>query len=327
MPRRRVIGWTSLVAALVLALGLSFIPSPYVIEQPGPVYNTLGTTTHDDRDVPLISITGEQTYPTSGSLDMLTVSVVGSPQNLPSWAEVVEAWFDRSRAVVPVESIYPSSETVEERDQQNQRLMIDSQQEAIAAALTNLGYRYTESVSVEQVGEGTPATGILQTGDIIESVNGRAVTTLDELRTAISENGDATSATLIVSRNDAQQTVKVTPRKNNSGSVVLGIGVAVVYHFPFTVEIQLDNVGGPSAGMMFALGIIDTLTPDNLTGGQMVRSVQSGVFVRKCMGHSEKEPPGFLPQQPIVTKSSGIFQTVSPSLPSRPSTILLLPCV
>ena len=47
---------------------------------------------------------------------------------------------------------------------------------------------------------------------------------------------------------------------------ILGIVVASDYDFPFTVTIQLENVGGPSAGMMFALGIVDKLTPGSLNG-------------------------------------------------------------
>ena len=64
--------------------------------------------------------------------------------------------------------------------------------------------------------------------------------------------------------------MQVTPEKASDGSILLGIGAGATYQFPFTVDIQLDNVGGPSAGMMFALGIIDQLTPGELNGGKSV---------------------------------------------------------
>jgi PDZ domain-containing protein len=270
VKRRRTIGWVSLIAALALALGMSFIPSPYVIEQPGPVFNTLGTSSHDGSEVPLISITGAPTFPTAGSLDMLTVSVVGTPQSLPSWAEIVGAFFDKSKAIVPIDAIYPPQISVDEQNQENQTMMVDSQQEAIAAALTNLGIAFTTQVSVAQVADGSPATGILQVGDIIDSVNGAPVTSVDELRAAVTANGDAAPATLVITRSGAQQTVQVTPTKASDGTILLGIGAGATYQFPFTVDIQLDNVGGPSAGMMFALGIIDQLTPGELNGGKSV---------------------------------------------------------
>ncbi|GGF26612.1 YlbL family protein [Subtercola lobariae] len=270
MKRRRTIGWVSLIAALALALGMSFIPSPYVIEQPGPVFNTLGTSSHDGSEVPLISITGAPTYPTAGSLDMLTVSVVGTPSSLPSWAEIVGAFFDTSKAIVPLDAIYPPQVTVDQQNQENQAMMVDSQQEAIAAALTNLNIAFTTQVTVAQLADGSPATGILQVGDIIDSVNGTPVTSVDDLRAAVAANGDAQPATLVITRSGAQQTVQVTPTKASDGTILLGIGAGATYTFPFTVNIQLDNVGGPSAGMMFALGIIDQLTPGELNGGKNV---------------------------------------------------------
>ncbi|RFA09695.1 ATP-dependent serine peptidase containing a PDZ domain protein [Subtercola boreus] len=272
--RRRTIGWVSLIVALVLALGMSFIPVPYVIEQPGPVFNTLGTSDHDGSAVPLISISGVTTYPTAGSLDMLTVSVAGTPTSRPSWAEIVGAWFDSSRAVVPIDAIYPPSVTVDQQNAENAAQMVDSQQEAIAAALTDLAIPFTSSqkVGVAQVTADSAATGILEAGDLIDSVNGTAVSTIDQLKAAITANGDAAPASLVITRSGAEQTVEVTPKKAADGSILLGIAAASAdsFEFPFTVDIQLDNVGGPSAGMMFALGIIDQLTPGELNGGAQV---------------------------------------------------------
>ena len=268
--RRRTIGWLSLIAALLLALGMSFIPAPYVIEQPGPVFNTLGTSDHDGSPVPLISISGADTYPTAGALDMLTVSVVGTPSSRPSWAEIVGAWFDKTRAVVPIDAIYPPSVTVDQQNEENQAMMVDSQQEAIAAALGDLKIPYTTTVTVAQLADGSPAAGILQTGDAITSVNGTAVSSVAELRAAVTANGDAAPATIGITRSGAPQLVQVTPTTSSNGSILIGIGAGATYTFPFTVDVQLDDVGGPSAGMMFALGIIDQLTPGELNGGQKV---------------------------------------------------------
>jgi len=267
--RRRTTGWTVLVVALVLGLVMSFLPTPYVIEQPGPVFDTLGSQEVDGTETPLISIDGETTYPTAGTLDMLTVSVVGSPQQTPSWAEVVQAYFDSSKAVVPLESIYPPDVTTEQRDEQNAALMVDSQQEAIAAALSSLGYDFTTSVSVGSVAKDSPAEGQLEAGDIVTSVNGQAVDSIDELRAAVAENGTGKPAVVDVTRDGAPVEASITPITSGDTSV-LGIGVQASFEFPFDVKIQLDNVGGPSAGMMFALGIIDKLSEGELNGGKKV---------------------------------------------------------
>jgi PDZ domain-containing protein len=267
--RRRTTGWTVLVVALVLGLVMSFLPTPYVVEQPGPVYDTLGSQTVDGKDTPLISIDGETTYPTEGTLDMLTVSVVGSPQQTPSWAEVVQAYFDRSKAVVPLEAVYPPEVTTEERDEQNAALMVDSQQEAIAAALSNLGYDFETSVGVASVPKGSPAEDKLEAGDVVTSVNGEAVDSIDELRAAVSENGTDKPAVVDVTRGGDSVEASITPVTSGDASV-LGIGVQANFEFPFDVKIQLDDVGGPSAGMMFALGIIDKLSEGELNGGENV---------------------------------------------------------
>ena len=148
-PRRRVgrgtrVGLAALAVALVALLVMTFLPTAYVIQQPGPVFNTLGTVRNaDGQDVPLISVADAQTYPPEGALDLLTVQVVGNPERRPSWFELAQAWFDPTRAVLPLERVFPPGQTTEQRNDENAQLMVDSQQEAKAAALTELGYDVT----------------------------------------------------------------------------------------------------------------------------------------------------------------------------------------
>jgi PDZ domain-containing protein len=274
-PSRRVIaGWVAVGVAVVLALVLALVPAPFVIEQPGPVYNTLGTDqavgSEPSADAKqLITIPGQTTYPTSGSLDLLTVSVVGNPDQRPSWFDIIRAWFDPSRAVQPIDAVFPPGTTTEQSNAVNAALMVDSQQDAIAAALNELGYRFPQNVEVKQLIPNSPAAKVLKTGDTIESVNGKTVTSIAELRAAVSANGTGTAAELGIVRDGVASTVAITPEKTQ-GQVVLGIGAGMDYTFPFDVNIRLNNVGGPSAGQMFALGIIDKLTPDKLNGGKKV---------------------------------------------------------
>jgi PDZ domain-containing protein len=147
--------------------------------------------------------------------------------------------------------------------------MVDSQQDAIAAALVELGYDFPREVTVAGIVEDSPAVGILEEGDVIAEVNGEPVNSVDELRAAVRDNGADAPAELSIVRDGAPLTVQVTP-VDRDGSVVLGVGVRMAYEFPIDVELQLDNVGGPSAGMMFALGIVDKLTPGAMTGGEII---------------------------------------------------------
>jgi PDZ domain-containing protein len=262
-------GWIVLGIALVTGLTLAIVPSPYVVEKPGPVYNTLGAADYEGEERDLITIPDETVYPTEGSLDLLTVSVLGNPENRLNWLTVAAAWLDPSQAVVPLESVFPADETTEDRDEANQVAMVNSQQDAIAAALTSLDYEYPSELSVVSLADDAPAAGIIEPDDLIESVNGEAVADIDALREALKASGTEQPATIGLNRDGNDLSVDVTPVDLN-GAAVLGINVKSDYQFPFDVEIQLDKVGGPSAGMMFALGIIDKLTPGSIQGGEDV---------------------------------------------------------
>ncbi|UAJ81475.1 PDZ domain-containing protein [Leifsonia sp. ZF2019] len=269
-----MVGWVSVLVAFALTLVLALAPAPFVIEVPGPVFNTLGTDQQvggakSEDAKQLISIPDQKTYPTSGSLDLLTVSVVGNPDSRPNWFDIVSSWFQPSRAVVPIDSVFPPGTTTEQSNAENAALMVDSQQDAVAAALNELGYDFPQAIVVKQLISGTPAATSLKEGDEITSVNGTEVKSVQALRDAIADNGTGTAARIGILRDGAASTVDITPTES-SGRAVLGIGAGMDYTFPFDVKIQLDNVGGPSAGQMFALGIIDKLTPGELNGGKRV---------------------------------------------------------
>ncbi|MFB7884931.1 PDZ domain-containing protein [Microbacterium sp. NPDC056057] len=274
MSRRTLAGVWALAVAMVVLLVITFLPTSYVIQRPGPVYNTLGTAQNaDGEEVPLISVEGAETYPTDGSLDLLTVQVQGNREHTPSWFELAMAWFDPSRAVMPIDAIFPADQTTDERNEENAQMMVDSQHEATAAALTELGYDVGGTLSVYSVIDGAAAEGILEQGDLILEANGEELTDVSTLRSVINE-GEGAPVELLIERDGEQQTVEVTPKEttDEAGKTtwILGVNLTTDYDFPIDVTIQLNNVGGPSAGMMFALGIIDTLTPGELNGGQQV---------------------------------------------------------
>jgi PDZ domain-containing protein len=195
--------------------------------------------------------------------------VVGNPDQSPSWLEIADAWFQPSKAVLPLDDVFPPGTTTEQSNAQNAAAMVDSQQDAIAAALSRLGYDFPENVAVKQLLTGSPASRVLKVGDEITSVNGVKVRSIQALRDAVKKNGAGKPAELGIVRDGAASTVAITPTESQ-GQVVIGIGAGMDYTFPFDVKIQLNNVGGPSAGQMFALGIMDKLTPGSLTGGKRI---------------------------------------------------------
>jgi PDZ domain-containing protein len=267
--RARRIGWGLIGVAVVVAIVVAVLPSSYVIEEPGPVFNTLGTTTVGTRTVPVLSISGHPTYPTSGSLDMLTVNIAGDPIHRPSWSEIVTAWFDPSKTITPIDEIYAPQETVQQSNQQGTEEMADSQQQATAAALYQLGITFDSVISVEGTAKGSPASKSLQKGDVLKTLDGKSFIDSDQLHSLVVANGTDKPATITFERKGVLQTAKVTPEVTQAGAY-LGVYIGEKFTFPFTVKVQLQNVGGPSAGMMFALGIIDKLTPGELNGGRHV---------------------------------------------------------
>lgn len=277
-PRRRMTrgmlaGIWALTVAMVVLLVISFLPTSYVIQRPGPVYNTLGTASAaDGTEVPLISVEGAEMYPTYGALDLLTVQVVGNRERTPSWFELATAWFDQSRAVVPIDSVFPNGQSPEDRNEESAALMIDSQKEATAAALTELGYDVIPRVTVYSFVDDSAAAGVLEEGDVIVSANGTTVTDAAALREIVNAD-DGAPVEMTIDRGTTTETVSVTPKEteiDGEPTWLLGITLLHDYEFPIDVTIQLNNVGGPSAGMMFALGIMDVLTPDQLNGGENI---------------------------------------------------------
>ncbi len=270
--RRQLVGQGLVLAAVLGTALVGISPAPYVAERPGPVYDTLGDTQVDGETVPVIEIDGATSYATDGRLDLLTVYLDGSRENPLDWFEVVGAWLDPRRALLPVDAVFPNGQTEQESDEESARDMDASQQAAVAAALTELGIDYSATVVVDRVSEGDPADGVLEPGDELLAVDGVPVTSDAELRAAIADAGVGAPVELGIRRDGVESTVTLTTaaRSPSDRTPIVGVVPGVAYDFPFEVTINLPDVGGPSAGMMFALGIVDLLTPGALTGGEHV---------------------------------------------------------
>lgn len=267
----------TIVVSGCLSVGLivagSALPVPYVKLGPGPVTDTLGPGPDGQ---PLIRIgpgaNTPTTYPTTGRLDLVTVSEWGGPGSNLQLGDALRGWLDPKVAIVPETLLYAPNTSSQQVEEQAATDMADSQQFAKAAALRHLGYKVGEQVKVDALSAGSPSKGALEPGDVILKVDSTAVATPDELRTAIGTHLPGQVVALSITRAGKPMDVKVTtqPAAGDATRPVIGITVGTAYAFPFAVDIDLRNVGGPSAGLMFTLGIIDKLTKESLTGGRTI---------------------------------------------------------
>jgi PDZ domain-containing protein len=263
---------TTLLASSVLAIGLFFVgislPVPYVRLVPGPVTDTLGSS----NGKPLIVIKGHDTAKTTGKIYLVTVGEYGGPGKNISAASVISGWWDKTDAVVPRRVLYPPTVTEKQVEQQDTADMDQSQVDAKIAALRYLGVKLQPGSEISTVEATSSGKGKLQLGDVIVGVDSAPVTSSDQLLSVLKTHKVGDQVALHINRNGTAMSVEVTLQQplKPGGTPSIGIGVLDSFAIPFEIDIDLNNVGGPSAGMAFALGIIDKLSDGNLTGGHTI---------------------------------------------------------
>jgi PDZ domain-containing protein len=272
MSRRGATLGVSLALAVGLGVGGAQLKVPYVGLGPGPVFNTLGTT----GGKPLIEIAPGHDHPAQGELDLTTVNVYPDLR----LGEALSKWFDHRFAIVPRDVIYPPGQTTQQSDEETKREMAESQQHAVTAALCELGTPVTADVDVDNVGDGLGADQAgLRKGDRITALDGKPVDSVCTLRQIMARHapGDTVPVTYVRAGVSHVADVKTTRGEgDNAGRPVLGVGLSEHNpRPPFAVKIALNDVGGPSAGLMFALGIYDRLTPGDLTGDKVIAGTGS----------------------------------------------------
>ena len=271
---------STLMLIALLCVGV-FIPVPYAEMSPGPTVNTLGK--HDGE--PVLQISGRKTYGTSGHLNMTTVRVTSADYRM-NLVEAVYGWLAHDNKVVPHDTLYPDGKTEEESTQENAEEFSQSQESAKVAALEELDIPVKSWVIVSTVVKNSPAEGRLHAGDVIKAVDGTAVKEPADVAELVTrhEPGQKTVFTIVPAKEQAAaekegrtptetQQVKITTATSDDAGekrAIVGISAGTDHTFPFSIDIKLADVGGPSAGLMFALGIYDKLTPGDLTGGRFV---------------------------------------------------------
>lgn len=262
---------SSLVASVLLAV-LFYVaattPVPYVTMSPGPTVDVLAETRGEE----IVQIDGAERYDTDGTLQLTTIRLTG-PQQEVSIGEALTAWFDSSRAVYPREAFYAPEDSEEDVETESAVQMVSSKDTAVAVALTELDYELDKVTEVLAVTKGSPAEGSLETGDQILSVNGREIANATDVSRLVRRTPKGGTATFVVRRGREELTLRVEPEPSEDDPDIplVGIIVGPSYDFPFDVEVNIDeNIGGPSAGLIFSLAVYDTLTPGSLTGGAAV---------------------------------------------------------
>lgn len=275
MPRRtsgvpmRVLGLAvALCALMTLAL---IIPVPYVVRTPGPTVDTLG----ESGETTLITVPKGEDHESEGELRLTTVSAYGGPGYPVGAVRVMQSLFDDTSAVLPREAIFPDDQSAEETADASQAQMSSSQENATVAALEELGYEVPAVLRVASAVDGTGAVDVLREDDVILGVGLGAediveINGMRELSAQLAGIPAGSEAWLLIERDGEEQVVSLVTGDDGEGGSVLGVLVAPEVTPPVQVDIALENIGGPSAGMMFALGIMERLTEEDTTGGEVI---------------------------------------------------------
>ncbi len=252
--RARLVVGVGLVLVAVIAVGW---PVPYYSEGPGPARDVLSRITYE----------GEPRYEPTGQLELTTVRY----QQLTGLT-ALRAWLDDTLAIVPAATVYPPDVPIDVTKQRGISQMDQSKIDATAAALRALHEypkHHGEGALIESTVTGCPADGKLFPGDIITAIDGTDVR-------------DAAQASRLFDRIPVDEALRFD--LNVDGSVEHAtftrapcgqkneplVGISMLDAFPFDITFESDDIGGPSAGLMWALGIYELLTPGDLTAGRTI---------------------------------------------------------
>jgi PDZ domain-containing protein len=255
-----VFRWKRLVvygAVAAIAVAAVTVTLPWYAVGPGPARAVQPLIRYEDRP----------RYESEGRFVMTSVRY----SQLTGF-DLLLAWLDPERYVVPSEDLFPPGE---DRDQERRRSisqMDTSKLDAAAVVLRELSAypkQHGDGVLVESVVSGCAADGELYPGDRILAIEGEDVDTRREASRAIEAAPSGASLAFDLSVDGEPESVDLV-REPCGGSEDPLVGVSLINSFPFDVQISSGEIGGPSAGMMWALGLYDLLTPGDLTGGRTI---------------------------------------------------------
>ena len=291
MNRRILTLTVALVPIVVFALLLAWVRVPFVSLGPGPTFNTLGEV--DGKQV--VAIDGTPVKPTSGNLNMTTVS----QRDGLTLGQALALWLSGREQLLPRDLVYPPEKSREDIEKSNSEDFQNSEDNAAYAALNYL--KFAPAVTVEKVNDPGPALGKLQRGDAVDAVNGTKVADVAAFTTLLKATKPGDEIVVDFRRKNAQPgTARITLGRNDDRDHgFLGIAVRDAPWAPFTIDFNLANIGGPSAGMVFSLAVVDKLTTGDLNGAKFVAGTGS------ISGDGEIGPVGGVMHKIIAAQEAG----------------------
>lgn len=315
-------GWAALIVAFLLAIAsvvVFIVPIPYVVTTPGPTFD-LNAPFHGHE---LISVNGTDPHtgqavtadrPHDGQLRMVTVSEYGGPGHPITTFDLLRLTWDGVSEVDHYYDIYNDEVTADQVQSFAQAMMTSSHSTSSVAALEQLGYDVPAVVSVTGAVEGSHAEGKVEAGDILVSVTDHSgtvhpVNRAGTIFAVMAKTPADSTVTLVVKRHgvDIPLSIVSTAAPDGIGSK-LGIYLDIKTTLPFDVTFNIEDIGGPSAGMMFALAIIDKLTEGDLTGGKPVAGTGALHYDGRV------EPIGGLPQKMVGAYNEGARYFLAPDV-------------
>jgi PDZ domain-containing protein len=240
-PRRRLrlVWWVlgSLLALMAAATTTAaVVHAPYIMFAPGSATSA----------EPLIKVPAAQSYESKGEVLFTTVSVIR-----PTYLEALKGWLQRDVDVAP-RKLYYGDQTDAQNRAENVQEMDDSKVVAARVALEHLGYDV----------KGTGVKLVHDTDDLIAVISAHKPGEVVEMTVERRVAGE---------KEPERRTVPVTlGRKPGTDDAVIGVLIQTRMDFPLRLNINSGDVGGPSAGLAWTLGLLDRLTPGSITGGHRV---------------------------------------------------------
>lgn len=305
VPRIHILSILFLVVMAMMA------PLPYVLVEPGTPNDTLGKV----KGKPLLEITGEETFPTNGKLNLTSIWVT-SPNSRLQTFELLRAWVDGERAVQPREVFYPKGTDPAKVTQESVAEMKSSQLSAQLATLNYFRMPYSQKLIIKDFTKDSPNKSLLKKDDQVISFAGKKLDSSTQLKSLIAKSKVST-VELSVLRDGKELKVPITIGTKNTGKKsgqakkkqnFIGVLIAEDYDLPFTVKLNLKNIGGPSAGLIFSLAMVDKLTKVDLARGRNI----AGTGTISPSG--EVGPIGGIEEKLIGAARAGVTLFIAPSL-------------
>jgi PDZ domain-containing protein len=260
--RRILTLMTALVPIVVFGVLLAVVTVPFVSLGPGPTFDTLGEV--DGKQV--VAINGTETHPTAGHLNMTTVA----QRDGLTLGQALTLWASGREQLVPRDLVYPPDKSREDVEKDQDADFKNSEDSAAYAALGYL--KYPKAVVAAKVNDSGPSAGKLKDGDAIDAVDGKPVANIAEFTGLLKATKPGQEIVIDYRReNSPPGTARITLGTNPDRDYgYLGVAVLDAPWAPFSIDFNLANIGGPSAGLMFSLAVIDKLTTGDLNGSKFI---------------------------------------------------------